>query len=56
MKSAALSATIVTFTPASRKSCAVLRHWYNGRVSQLYTTKSIQFFLFAKIVWIAEAL
>jgi hypothetical protein len=56
MKGAALSVTIVTFIPAFRKSIAVLCHWYSGRVSQLKTTKSIQFLLFAKIVLIAELL
>jgi hypothetical protein len=53
---AALSVTIVTLIPASRKSIAVLCHWYSGRVSQLYTTKSIQFFLLANMVLIAELL
>jgi len=53
---AALSVTIVTFIHASRKSLAVLCHWYRGRVSQLNTMKSIQFFLFASIVFIAELL
>ena len=53
---AALSVIIVIFASAFMKSIAVLCHWYSGRVSQLYTLKSTHFFLFAKMVLIAEPL